>query len=160
MLDVPERASTINHVTMHHVDVINASLFVQKIFSMPIITYQDKAINPVFGVGPDLVPALGSAPQRNGTNAMISHFCFGVKYYDPNTLIDKMKDAGFTPGGMGPAKPLTVMAPATPSGEKGPDGKPLVQSGFVFDPDGNQVQISHVKFCAGFGPIGAVCEGR
>lgn len=139
----PIPVSTMNHVTLTVSDVERSVAFYQRIFGMPLRTYQGTEAD----WSADTIPvlAIGDGPQfiafGRGAAPSINHFCLGMEGFDAGEVVKTLADQGVEAG-------VRMRADSDPPAEE-----------LTFrDPDGIRVQVQDVSYCGGSGVLGNLCD--
>ena len=161
-LETPERSPSqgllivrdYNHFTLRVTDQPRSIGFYQRLFGMPIDTYQGAL--PVLRVGAARqFLALGGAAGPQG--AIIHHACLTVDDFDPDRILGVLEGYGLTPRGdrRGPVGPLQSYVTMRMENRGGvPGGTPEL---YFTDPDGIVIQLQDSGYCGGAGYLGDVC---
>jgi catechol 2,3-dioxygenase-like lactoylglutathione lyase family enzyme len=121
-------AKAINHVTLYVRDVKRSAGFYQKLFGMPVLTYQPPGLNLKVGSS-----FLGIYPVEDKP-AAIDHVCFGLEHFNADAIKEKLKREGVD---------------ATIELVRG-ETKQL----YFNDPDNILIQLQDVSYTGGVGPLG------
>lgn len=117
----------LNHVTVFVQNVQKSVEFYQRLFGMPVLTYQEPGVNLRAGSS-----FLGIYPAQ-GRPTGIDHLCFGVETFDADAGLRKLSDAG-------------VSGSIRLRG----DTKEL----YFTDSDNVRVQLQDARYRGGIGPLG------
>jgi len=120
-------AVQLNHVTMFVGSVERSVAFYQRLFGMPVLTPQEPGVNLRVGSA-----FLGLYPAGDRP-AGINHLCFGLDDFDPDSVLQRLQEAGVTGR-------LRQRA----------DTKEL----YFNDLDDILVQLQDVRYRGGVGPLG------
>jgi catechol 2,3-dioxygenase-like lactoylglutathione lyase family enzyme len=146
----PLPARTLNHFAISAMNMQRSVDFYQKLFGMPIQTYQgDMALLPLasgsrrqfFGISQgEFRDGKVVAPPNMTANSRLSHFCIGIENFNPDRVIKAL-------------------------GEEGVKGEVRMREGktpevYFWDPDNIRVQIQDVSYCGGSGPLGNLCDDK
>jgi glyoxylase I family protein len=121
-------AKQINHVTLYVRDVERSRAFYQRLFGMPVLTQPPPGVNLAVGTG-----FLGLYPTESGQQPRLDHVCFGLDGFDADGIQRKLAAERVE---------ATIRARG--------DTKEL----YFADPDGIRVQLQHVRYRGGVGPLG------
>jgi len=142
-----------NHFTISVSDRRRSVAFYQRLFRMPIDTYQGTL--PILRVGAgNQFLALVGAGGRRGLSPYIHHACLTVRNFEPNRVLGALADHGVTPrrGKRGPLKPLqSYVTMRMPDRGGAPGSTPEL---YFTDPGGILLQIQDVRYCGGSGYLG------
>jgi len=161
-LAAPERAPSpgllavrdYNHFTLRVTDQQRSTGFYQRLFGLPIDTYQGALPVLRVGAGHQFL-ALGRAADPQG--AMIHHACLTVDDFDLDRILGLLEDYGVTPrgDGPGPVGPLQSYITMRMENRGGaPGGTPEL---YFTDPDGILIQLQDASYCGGAGYLGDLC---
>ena len=144
-----------NHFTIFVTDQQRAVAFYQRLFGMPVDTYQGAL--PVLRVGSGnqflALAGAGGGP----TGPIIHHACLSVDDFDVERILGALESYGVTPRGdaQGPVGPLTSYVTLRMENRGGaPGGTPEL---YFTDPDGILIQLQDASYCGGNGYLGDVC---
>jgi catechol 2,3-dioxygenase-like lactoylglutathione lyase family enzyme len=146
----PLPARTLNSFAISAINMQRSLDFYQKLFAMPILTYQGNTALLTLGTGPrPQFVAISQGEYRDGklvtapsmtANSRLTHFCLGIENFDPDRVIK------------------TLAAEGVKGEVKMREGKtPEV---YFWDPDNIRVQIQDVSYCGGSGPLGNLCDEK
>lgn len=121
-------AKQLNHATLYVRDVEQSRAFYQRLFGMPVLTKQPDGFNLAVGGG-----FIGLYPIDPGASPEINHVCFGLDRFDADAIQRKLEAEG-------------VEATIRARGET----KEL----YFVDPNGIRMQLQHVRYRGGVGPLG------
>lgn len=162
-LETPEPAPTAgrlrlrdyNHVTVFVTDQQRSVALYQRLFGLPVDTYQGAL--PVLRVGAgNQFLALGGGGAGPAGPA-IHHACLTVDDFDVDRLLGVLEGYGVTPRGeaAGPAGPLqSYVTMRMPDRGGAPGGTPEL---YFTDPDGILFQLQDARYCGGDGYLGDEC---
>ena len=162
-LETPEPAPTegllrlrdYNHFTVFVTDQARSIALYQRLFGLPIDTYQGAL--PVLRVGSgNQFLALGGG-GAGPTGPTIHHACFTVDDFDVDRIMGVLEGYGVTPRGegSGPAGPLqSYVTMRMPDRGGAPGGTPEL---YFTDPDGILLQLQDARYCGGNGYLGNEC---
>ena len=144
-----------NHFTIFVTDQQRSIALYQRLFGMPVDTYQGAL--PVLRVGSGnqflALAGAGGGPQ----GAIIHHACLTVDDFDPGRILGVLEDYGVTARGdaRGPVGPLTSYVTMRIENRGGaPGGTPEL---YFTDPDGILIQLQDASYCGGNGYLGDEC---
>jgi catechol 2,3-dioxygenase-like lactoylglutathione lyase family enzyme len=144
-----------NHFTIFVTDQQRSIALYQRLFGMPVDTYQGAL--PVLRVGSGnqflALAGAGGGPQ----GAIIHHACLSVDDFDPDRIIEVLAGYGVMPQGdeQGPVGPLTsYVTMRMPNRGGAPGGTPEL---YFTDPDGILIQLQDARYCGGNGYLGDEC---
>jgi catechol 2,3-dioxygenase-like lactoylglutathione lyase family enzyme len=141
-----------NHVTSFVTNQRRTVGFYQKLFQMPIDTYQGPLPILRVGTGNQSLAFVG-APDRQAP-AFIDHVCFAVEDFDPDRILATLADYGVTPRADERRRPAPLKSYVTmrmPDRGGAPGGTPEL---YFTDPDGILLQVQDVRYCCGSGYLG------
>ncbi len=162
-LDTPEPAPSAgalavrdyNHFTIFVTDQQRSIALYQRLFGMPVDTYQGAL--PVLRVGSGnqflALAGAGGGPQ----GPIIHHACLTVDDFDVDRILSVLEDFGVTPRGdaAGPVGPLqSYVTMRMPDRGGAPGGTPEL---YFTDPDGILIQLQDARYCGGNGYLGEEC---
>jgi catechol 2,3-dioxygenase-like lactoylglutathione lyase family enzyme len=162
-LETPEPAPTAglltlrdyNHFTLFVTDQQRSIALYQRLFGMPIDTYQGAL--PVLRVGSGnqflALAGAGGGPQ----GSIIHHACLTVDDFDVDRILDVLEGYGVVPreDGDGPVGPLqSYVTMRMPDRGGAPGGTPEL---YFTDPDGILIQLQDSRYCGGNGYFGEEC---
>lgn len=162
-LETPEPAPTegllrlrdYNHFTVFVTDQARSIALYQRLFGLPIDTYQGAL--PVLRVGSgNQFLALGGG-GAGPTGPTIHHACFTVDDFDVDRIMGVLEGYGVAPRGeaSGPAGPLqSYVTMRMPDRGGAPGGTPEL---YFTDPDGILLQLQDARYCGGNGYLGNEC---
>jgi catechol 2,3-dioxygenase-like lactoylglutathione lyase family enzyme len=154
-----------NHCTISVADSRSTNTFYQKLFDMPIRSYQGPTA-PTLAVGPSTeflmftgggAGARANAPAPPPRQGRIGHYCVTTENFNVERLIKALESQGVRPresqtGPVGPMRHYISMRMENRGGAK--EGTPEL---YFTDPDGIVGQIQDVSYCGGTGVLGSVC---
>jgi len=157
---VPESASAAgllavrdyNHVTSIVPDQRRTVGFYQKLFRMPIDTYQGPLPILRVGTGNQSLAFVGAADRH--APAFVDHVCFAVDDFNPDRILATLTDYGVTPRADERRRPAPLKSYVTmrmPDRGGAPGGTPEL---YFTDPDGILLQVQDVRYCCGSGYLG------
>ena len=141
-----------NHVTSFVPDQGRTVGFYQKLFQMPIDTYQGPLPILRVGAGNQSLAFVG-ADDRHAP-AFIDHVCFAVDDFNPDRILAILADYGVTPRADERRRPMPLKSYVTmrmPDRGGAPVGTPEL---YFTDPDGILLQVQDVRYCCGSGYLG------
>ena len=162
-LETPEPAPTegllrlrdYNHFTVFVTDQARSIALYQRLFGLPIDTYQGAL--PVLRVGSgNQFLALGGG-GAGPTGPTIHHACLTVDDFDVDRIVGVLEGYGVTPRGeaSGPVGPLqSYVTMRMPDRGGAPGGTPEL---YFTDPDGILLQLQDARYCGGNGYLGNEC---
>ena len=144
-----------NHFTIFVTDQERSIALYQRLFGMPVDTYQGAL--PVLRVGSGnqflALAGAGGGPQ----GAIIHHACLTVDNFDVDRIIGVLEGYGVMPRGdaQDPVGPLTsYVTMRMPNRGGAPGGTPEL---YFTDPDGILIQLQDARYCGGNGYLGDEC---
>ena len=142
-----------NHFTIFVTDQARSIAFYQRLFGLPIATYQGAMPLLRVGSGTQFLALAGV-----GRGPIIHHTCLTVDDFDPSRILGVLEGYGVTPRGygQGPVGPLTsyVTMRMENRGGAAAGGTPEL---YFTDPDGILIQLQDTRYCGGAGYLGDVC---
>ena len=141
-----------NHVTSFVPDQRRTVGFYQKLFRMPIDTYQGPLPILRVGTGNQSLAFVG-ADDRHAP-AFIDHVCFAVDDFKPDRILATLADYGVSPRADESRRPAPLKSYVTmrmPDRGGAPGGTPEL---YFTDPDGILLQVQDVRYCCGGGYLG------
>lgn len=141
-----------NHVTSFVPDQRRTVGFYQKLFRMPVDTYQGPLPILRVGTGNQSLAFVG-ADDRHAP-AFIDHVCFAVDDFKPDRILATLADYGVTPRADERRRPAPLKSYVTmrmPDRGGAPGGTPEL---YFTDPDGILLQVQDVRYCCGSGYLG------
>ena len=141
-----------NHVTSFVPDQRRTVGFYQKLFRMPIDTYQGPLPILRVGAGNQSLAFVGADDRR--APAFIDHVCFAVDDFNPDRILATLADYGVTPRADQRRRPAPLKSYVTmrmPDRGGAPGGTPEL---YFTDPDGILLQVQDVRYCCGSGYLG------
>jgi len=144
-----------NHFTIFVTDQQRSIALYQRLFGMPIDTYQGTLPVLRIGSGSQFLALVGAGGGPSGP--FIHHACLTVDDFDPDRILGVLEDYGVTPRGdtRGPIGPLkSYVTMRMPDRGGAPGGTPEL---YFTDPDGILLQIQDVRYCGGNGYLGNEC---
>ena len=149
------RVRDYNHFTIFVTDQQRSIALYQRLFGMPVDTYQGAL--PVLRVGEGnqflALAGAGGGPQ----GSIIHHACLTVDDFDPDRILSVLESYGVTPrddtpGAVGPLRSYVTMR--MPNRGGAPGGTPEL---YFTDPDGILIQLQDSRYCGGNGVLGEEC---
>ena len=144
-----------NHFTIFVTDQQRSIAFYQRLFGMPVDTYQ--GAQPVLRVGSGnqflALAGAGGGP----TGSIIHHACLSVDDFDVERILGALESYGVMHRGdaRGPVGPLMSYVTMRMENRGGaPGGTPEL---YFTDPDGILIQLQDASYCGGNGYLGDVC---
>lgn len=139
-----------NHISAFVSDQKRSVAFYQRLFGMPIDTYQGSMPILRVGKGNHFLAFAGGARSR----PFIHHACFSVDNFDLDRILGVLanyglKHRGRKRGATGPLQSYVTMR--MPDRGGAPGGTPEL---YFTDPDGIVLQIQDVRYCGGSGYLG------
>ena len=144
-----------NHFTIRVTDQQRSIALYQRLFGMPIDTYQGALPVLRIGSGNQFLALTGGGVATTGP--MIHHACLTVDDFDVDRITGVLEGYGVTPRGdaSGPVGPLTsYVTMRMPNRGGAPGGTPEL---YFTDPDGILVQLQDSRYCGGNGYLGDEC---
>ena len=144
-----------NHFTLFVTDAERSIALYQRLFGMPIDTYQGAM--PTLRVGADKQFLALAGAGRGPTGPIIHHASMVVDDYDPDRIQGVLESYGVTPRGdaPGPVGPLqSYVTMRMPDRGGAPGGTPEL---YFTDPDGILIQLQDARYCGGNGYLGEEC---
>ena len=144
-----------NHFTIFVTDQERSIAFYQRLFGMPVDTYQGALPVLRVGLGNQFLALAGAGGGPQG--AIIHHACLSVDDFDPDRIIEVLAGYGVMPQGdaQAPVGPLTsYVTMRIPNRGGAPDGTPEL---YFTDPDGILIQLQDARYCGGNGYLGDEC---
>jgi catechol 2,3-dioxygenase-like lactoylglutathione lyase family enzyme len=144
-----------NHFTIFVTDQQRSVAFYQRLFGLPIDTYQGSLPVLRVGSGNQFLALIGAGGGPAGS--FIHHACLSVDDFDPERILGVLEDYGVTPHGdtPGPVGPLeSYVTMRMPDRGGAPGGTPEL---YFTDPDGILLQIQDRRYCGGDGYLGNEC---
>ena len=144
-----------NHFTIFVTDQERSITLYQRLFGMPIDTYQGALPVLRVGSGNQFLALAGAGGGPRGP--VIHHACLTVDDFDPDRILGVLEDYGVTARGeaQGPVGPLTSYVTMRMENRGGaPGGTPEL---YFTDPDGILIQLQDSSYCGGNGYLGDVC---
>lgn len=141
-----------NHVTSFVPDQRRSVRFYQKLFQMPIDTYQGPLPILRVGTGNQSLAFVGAADRQS--TAFIDHVCFAVDNFHPDRILATLADYGVTPRTDERRRPAPLQSYVTmrmPDRGGAPGGTPEL---YFTDPDGILLQVQDTRYCCGSGYLG------
>ena len=145
-----------NHLTIFVTNSKRSVAFCQRLFGMPIDTYQGNMPILRVGAGNQFLAFVGPT----GLRPFIHHACLTVKRFDPDKILKTLKDYGVKSRGdkRGPDEPLqSYVTMRMPNRGGAPGGTPEL---YFTDPDGIRLQIQDMRYSGGSGYLGHVRGGK
>ena len=144
-----------NHFTIFVTDQQRSIGLYQRLFGMPVDTYQGAL--PVLRVGSGNQFLALAEGGRGPRGAIIHHACLTVDDFDVDRILAILEDFGVTPRGdaAGPVAPLQYyVTMRMPDRGGAPGGTPEL---YFTDPDGILIQLQDARYCGGNGYLGEEC---
>ena len=144
-----------NHFTIFVTDQQRSIALYQRLFGMPVDTYQGALPVLRVGSGSQFLALAGAGGGPSGP--VIHHACLTVDDFDPDRIIGVLEGYGVTPRGeaQGPVGPLTSYVTMRMESRGGaPGGTPEL---YFTDPDGIPIQLQDPTYCGGNGYLGDEC---
>ena len=144
-----------NHFTIFVTDQPRSVALYQRLFGMPIDTYQGALPVLRVGSGNQFLALAGGRESPRG--AHINHVCLSVENFDVERILGVLGDYGVTPRGddAGTVGPLTsYVTMRMPNRGGAPGGTPEL---YFTDPDGILFQLQDSTYCGGNGYLGNEC---
>lgn len=142
-----------NHFTVFVNDQSRSVAFYQRLFRLPIDTYQGSLPILRVGAGNQFLAFVG-AGQRDEFKPFIHHACLTVNNFEPDSILESLAKYGVTPRGDNreSAKPLqSYVTMRMPNRGGATDGTPEL---YFTDPDGILLQIQDVRYSGRSGYLG------
>ena len=144
-----------NHFTIFVTDQERTRALYQRLFGMPVDTYQGAL--PVLRVGSGRAFLAVTDGGGGVQDAFIHHACFSVDDFDVDRILDVLDGYGVTPRGDTPGLVAPLRSYVTmrmPDRGGAPGGTPEL---YVTDPDGILIQLQDARYCGGNGYLGDEC---
>ncbi len=144
-----------NHFTIFVTDQQRTIALYQRLFGMPVDTYQGAL--PVLRVGSGRAFLAVTGGGGGAQGAFIHHACFSVDDFDVDRILDVLDGYGVTPRGdtPGPVAPRrSYVTMRMPDRGGAPGGTPEL---YFTDPDGILIQLQDARYCGGNGYLGDEC---
>ena len=141
-----------NHVTSFVPDQRRTVGFYQKLFQMPIDTYQGPLPILRVGTGNQSLAFVGAADRQSP--AFIDHVCFAIDDFNPDRILATLAGYGVAPRADDRRRPAPLKSYVTmrmPDRGGAPGGTPEL---YFTDPDGILLQVQDVRYCCGSGYLG------
>ncbi len=145
-----------NHFTIFVTDQQRSMALYQRLFGMPVDTYQGALPVLRVGSGNQFLALAGAGGGPLG--AIIHHACFTVDNFDVARILGVLESYGVTPlgegapGASGPLQSYVTMR--MPNRGGAPGGTPEL---YFTDPDGILIQLQDTRYCGGNGFLGEEC---
>ncbi len=144
-----------NHFTIFVTDQQRTIALYQRLFGMPVDTYQGAL--PVLRVGSGRQFLAVTGGGRGPQGAFIHHACLSVDDFDVDRILGVLEAYGITPRGDTPGPPAPLRSYVTmrmPDRGGAPGGTPEL---YFTDPDGLLIQLQDARYCGGNGYLGDEC---
>ncbi len=144
-----------NHFTIFGTDQQRSIALYQRLFGMPIDTYQGALPVLRVGAGNQFLALAGAGGGPLGS--IIHHACFAVDDFDVDRILGVLEGYGVRPrgDGAGAAGPLqSYVTMRMPNRGGAPGGTPEL---YFTDPDGILIQLQDARYCGGNGYLGDEC---
>ena len=144
-----------NHFTIFVTDQQRSIALYQRLFGMPVDTYQGALPVLRVGSGNQFLALAGAGGGPAGPT--IHHACLTVDDFDPDRILGVLEDYGVSPRGVtdGPVGPLqSYVTMRMPDRGGVPGGTPEL---YFTDPDGILIQLQDARYCGGNGYLGNEC---
>ncbi|NLZ00492.1 MAG: VOC family protein [Pirellulaceae bacterium] len=141
-----------NHVTSFVPDQRRTVRFYQKLFQMPIDTYQGPLPILRVGTGNQSLAFVGAADRQSP--ALIDHVCFAMDDFNPGRILATLAGYGVAPRADERRRPAPLKSYVTmrmPDRGGAPGGTPEL---YFTDPDGILLQVQDMRYCCGGGYLG------
>lgn len=135
--EAPFQVTSLNHVTLFVKDVPQTAALYQKLFGMPVKSYQGNGINLAAGEGSNQFVGLFNGPPGP---PRIDHICLGVKNFDVDKAVKVLAEHG-------------LKANVRMRDDKIPEL-------YFNDPNGISIQLQDESYCGGEGVLGNQCEAN
>ena len=129
------QVTSINHVTMFVKDIPKTVEFYQKMFGLEVLSKQGDAYNMATGKTGQFLGFYGGTAN---TEVDIHHVCLGIKNFDVESLVARLKEFGIT------------------AQVRMRDGS--VPEIYFIDPNGIRIQLQDESYCGGSGTLGNQCN--
>ncbi len=146
------RVRDYNHFTIFVSDADRSVAFYQRLFGLPIDTYQGSMPLLRIGSGNQFL-ALAARAQTPAIN----HACLTIDDFEPDRVLSVLEEHGIRPRGdsTATAGPMTSYISMRMEDRGGaPGGTPEL---YFTDPDGILIQLQATGYCGGRGYLGDVC---
>jgi len=146
------RVRDYNHFTTFVSDAERSVAFYQRLFGMPIDTYQGGM--PLLRIGSGNQFLALAAP---GQEPAINHACLTIDDFEPDRVLSVLEEHGirYSDAATPPVGPMTSCISMRMEDRGGaPAGTPEL---YFTDPDGILIQLQATDYCGGAGFLGNVC---